>query len=647
MIAAVVVFGFPSPVRGETDWTISDAVQFVQQPPAISPYRNRPTPAPVTSPQSRILIGEIVVRGSDDPQLKAAVYRAISLQPGQTITRPQLQQVTDAILATGWFQDVQPLLENTPIGIRLTLRVQSNPSLSSVVISGNQVLPPEVIEQSFADQYGERINLNRLSIGIEQINTWYQENGYLLAQVQAPEIRTDGTVIFSVTEGVVEQIRVRFLDADRQAVDADGNLITGNTREFIILREIELEPGEVFNQQKMQQDLIWVLGLGLFQDVWLDLEPSETDPSQVVVIVNVIEDSTASLVLGGGLSSETGLFGTASYQELNLGGNNQKFMAQFQLGERLLLFDVSFTDPWIAGDPHRTSYTVNGFRAQGVSLVFEEGEEDIRLPNGDRPRLVRTGGNVRFTRPLTANPHTSPEWVISAGVGYQRVQITDADGEITPRDDAGQLLSESESGEDDVFTLQLGIVRDRRNNPVLTTSGSIFQIGTQQALPFGAGSLSFNRLRGSYTHYFPVKLLEFVPESPQTLVVNLQAGTILGDFPPYEAFAMGGTDSVRGWKAGSLGVGRSFVLGSVEYRFPVFSTNRFSIGGAVFLDAASALGTQSSVSGNPGERRGKPGQGFGYGAGLRIQSPLGPIRVDYGISNQGSSRIHFGLGERF
>jgi outer membrane protein insertion porin family len=640
----MVMLGLASPVQGETDWRILDTVQQFQPSSTQSPTDNLPTPIPVTPPQSQIVLAEIVITGTNDPQLETAIETATVLKPGQTLTRPQLQQATNAVLATGWFQDVQPLLESTPTGIRLTWRVQPYPPLKTVILEGNQVLPPEVIEQSFAPQQGQPINLNSLAQGVEQMRTWYQNNGYVLAQVQAPEIQPDGTVIFTVTEGIVQDIQIRFLDIERQAVDVEGNPIEGRTREFIIRREIQLEPGDIFNQQAMQQDLVWVEGLGLFQEVWLDLEPSQTDPSQVVVIVNVIEKSTASLVVGGGVGSETGLFGSARYQDLNLGGNNQKLAAELQVGERLLLFDVSFSDPWIAGDPYRTSYTINAFRREGVSLVFEEGERDVRLPNGDRPRLVRTGGSVRFTRPLTADPHTRPNWVLFAGGGYQRVQVTDADGEITPRDDAGQRLTGSPSGEDDLFTLEFGMIRDRRNSPTFTTQGSFFQIATQQALPLGSGSLSFNRLWGSYTHYFPLKLLDSVPEVPETLVLNVQAGTIFGDFPPYEAFALGGTDSVRGWKGGALGVGQSFVSASAEYRFPIFSTNRFAVGGAIFLDAASTLGTQSAVPGSPGERRQKPGEGFGYGAGLRIQSPIGPIQIDYGINNQGGSRIHFGIG---
>ncbi|MGK7925446.1 MAG: BamA/TamA family outer membrane protein, partial [Spirulina sp.] len=124
---------------------------------------------------------------------------------------------------------------------------------------------------------------------------------------------------------------------------------------------------------------------------------------------------------------------------------------------------------------------------------------------------------------------------------------------------------------------------------------------------------------------------------------NLQAGTIIGDLPPYEAFSIGGANSVRGFAEGDLGSGRSYFQATAEYRFPILSF----VGGALFVDYGTDLGTADDVPGNPASVRGKPGSGFGYGVGVRIQSPLGPIRVDYGFNDDGDSRLHFGIGERF
>jgi outer membrane protein insertion porin family len=125
--------------------------------------------------------------------------------------------------------------------------------------------------------------------------------------------------------------------------------------------------------------------------------------------------------------------------------------------------------------------------------------------------------------------------------------------------------------------------------------------------------------------------------------LNVQGGTILGDLPPYEAFSLGGTTSVRGYEDGGLGSGRSYVQATAEYRFPLVSI----VGVGVFADYGSDLGSASSVPGNPAGVRGKPGSGLGYGAGLRINSPIGPIRIDYAINSLREGRIQFGIGERF
>jgi outer membrane protein insertion porin family len=604
--------------------------------------------SPSQAPEPQVLVAEIMIEGVEDPDLEALIYNAIATEPGRTTTRTQLQQDINSIFALGFFRNVEATPSDTPLGVRVTFNVELNPSLTAVVVEGDQVLPPEVIEDSFAGQYNEIINLNEIEQAVEQINAWYQENGYVLAQIiEAPAVTPEGTVTLEVAEGVIEDIRLRFLSSDGEEVDEDGNPIEGNTRKFIITREIQLEPGDVFNQQTAQQDLRRVFGLGIFEDVRLELEPADNDPTKAVMVLNIVERSTGSISLGGGVSSATGLFGTVSYQETNLGGNNQQLAGEVQLGERILLLDLSFTDPWIAGDPFRTSYTVNAFRRREVPNIFEEGENDVRLPNGDRVRIIRTGGGISFTRPFAESPFVDPDWIGSAGFRYQRVQATDADIDVTPRDDADKLLTASDSGEDDLITFQFGMARDRRNNPQFPTSGYLFRVGTEQSVPVGSGGIFYNRLRANYTFYVPIRIFNFKPDSPQALAFNIQAGTVLGEFPPYEAFSLGGANTVRGWEEGALAAGRSFVLGSVEYRFPIFGAGSFLIGGALFVDAATTLGTQSTVQGNPGGIRGKPGSGVGIGGGLRIQSPIGPIRIDYGINNEGDGQVHFGIGERF
>ena len=631
--------------------------------PTPTPTPNQtptPTPAPETpaqptaEPEPRVLVAEVVVRGAAG-ELENEIFQAIRTRAGQATTRSQLQTDVNAIFALGRFASVNVVPEDTPLGVRITFDVQPNPVLREVAVNAvpedatKRVVPQQVVDNIFSNQYGKILNLNDLQAGIQELNKWYKENGYDLAQViDASKVTTDGRVTLVVAEGVIEDLRVRFINKEGQTTNEQGEQIRGRTRDFIITREVQLARGDVFNRRTAERDLRRVFGLGIFDDVRLSFAPG-TDPRKVVVVVDVIEKNTGSIAAGAGISSASGLFGSVSYQQQNLGGNNQTLGAELQLGQRELLFDVRFTDPWIAGDPYRTSYTVNGFRRRSISLIFDGGPIDVRLPDpnnpllpGDRPRVLRTGGGISFTRPLSRDVFAPAEWVASLGLQYQRVSIRDDDGDLSPRDQLGNNLSFSGTGKDDLLTVQLGAVRDRRNDLLRPTSGSLVRLGVEQSIPVGEGSILLTRLRGSYSYYIPVSFTNFTP-GPQALAFNLQGGTVLGDLPPYEAFSLGGSTSVRGYDEGDVGSGRSFIQATAEYRFPLFSV----IGGALFVDFASDLGSGSSVPGNPAGVRGKPGNGLGFGLGVRVQSPLGPIRVDYGFNDDGSSRLHFGIGERF
>jgi outer membrane protein insertion porin family len=574
------------------------------------------------------------------------VYNVVTTEPGRVTTRSRLQEDINAIYATGYFSNVKVTPEDTPLGVKVIFSVTPNPILTKVIIetlpegTSQSVLPPEIVEKTFSEQYGTILNLRDLQEGITEINKWYTDNGYDLAQiVGSPQIAPDGTVTLIIAEGVLDNIRVRYFNKEDEEVE-------GKTRDFIVTREIQLKPGQVFNRGTAQQDLQRVFGLRIFEDVRLSFSPSE-DPSKVIMNVDVVESSTGSLAAGAGISSTSGVFGTVSYQQQNLGGNNQTLGAEVQLGERELLFDVNFTDPWIAGDPYRTSYSLNGFRRRSISLVYDGTDTDtIRTANGnDTPRVVRTGAGINFSRPLSPDPFTPALWQVSAGFQYQHIDLQNADGDIAPRsrpDQGYQKLAFNNSGVDDLFIARFSASQDTRDNALRPTSGSFLLLGMDQTLPITG--ITFNRLRGSYSYYLPLDFIKFdFSEGPETLAFNVQSGTVMGDLPPYEAFVIGGSNSVRGYGEGDLGNGRSYFQATAEYRFPIVSF----LGGALFFDYGTNLGSGDAVPGNPSGVRGLNGSGFGYGLGVRVQSPVGPIRIDYAINDEGDSRVHFGIGEKF
>ncbi len=633
----------------------SDAGDDVPDPGDPAPA-SEPEPLPIVPttpsaapPEPQVLVAEVaVVSESGAPlrdELLDIVFEAVEIQPGFTTTRSQLQTDVNAVFATGFFRNVRVDPEDTPLGVRITFLVEPNPDLQAVRVTAlpegsESILPQSEIDAIFADSYDRILNLNQLRGNIDRLNQWYRDNGFTLAQIiGAPEIGQDGVVTLQVAEGRIEDIRVTFFDIE------EGEPTEGKTRDFIVTREMELKPGAIFDQTTAQRDLRRIFGLGLFEDARFSFEPGE-DPSEVIVVVELAEGSFGSIGAGGGVSSASGLFGSISYQQRNVGGNDQNLGIEAQVGTRDLLFNLSFTDPWIATQNRRTSYTVNVLRSQSISTIFDNGEIDVDLPNGDRPRVVRLGGGIRFSQPQ-ADPFERATWRLSTGFRYQRVSIRDADNDVTPVDEAGSLLSFTDDGRDDLFLLEFSATRDKRNNTLTPTQGSFLNLSTNQTIPIGDGSILFNRLRANYSFYFPVKIFNFT-EGPEALAFNVQGGTVIGDLPPYEAFALGGSNSVRGFESGAVASSRSFVQATIEYRFPLFRIAQLgAIGGVLFVDGATALGTQDNVPGEPGITRDKPGEGLGYGVGLRIQSPLGPLRVDFGINDQGDNRLSFGIGERF
>jgi outer membrane protein insertion porin family len=643
IISAPVNLATTSPANVFNAPNLTDRVIIAKKPkPAVFPK------IPAVEAPAVIQSIEVRTQNGDLPEeLRAKVLGVIQTKVGQATSNEQLTKDVNAIQSIGSFQGVQVVPEQTATGLKLVYLVQLLGTLRQVTLNtlpanSSSVLSQADLDGVFKDLYGQRLDIENLKKRVEQLKQLYQTRGYELAQViNAKSLDTDGKLALVVVEGVIEDVQVRFMDKERKPlVDAQGKPVRGSTRDFIITREMQSRPGTVLNNKTVQQDLQRVYGLRIFEDLGISFQPG-TDPSKVVLVINVLEGKSISTNFGGSLGSSSGLSFAASAQLNNLGGNGQKLGGDVQLGGKDTLYNINFTDPWIAGDPNRTSYSVNLFQRRSLSLIFDGGTTPQSvLGTGDTPRVARTGGGISFNRPLNSNPFDRQGWVASAGVEYQGVTLQDGSGNVAIQDTANKPLTFSNTGRDDLLMVQLGLSQDSRNSFFSPNQGALLRLGVDQSVPVGAGNISMTRLRGDFTQYVPIGIFGSSPK--QALTLNVQGGTILGDLPPYEAFSLGG-NTLRGFGDGAVGAGKSYAQASAEVSFPLFSF----LGGALFADYGTDLGTGNLVPGNPAGTRGKPGSGFGYGAGIRIDSPFGPLKFDYGINNQGGSRIHFGISGGF
>ena len=590
-----------------------------QSPSVNTPAPSTRTAASTTTNDLAVTATDVQVTGATD-ELQQIALKAISTRPGGSTSQSQLDKDVAAILNTGLFADARVSTSQNRDGVKVAYQVQPV-IVRSLQLSGNKVLTPDVASNFFKAQLGQPVSLATLRDGVEQLSKWYKDNGYVLAQVLAAKPASNGVLTLEVAEGLVGNINFRFLDKD-------GKPTQGRTKEDFLRSELKLKPNDIFRVDVARQDLQHLYQLGLFDNANISLNG---DARKVDVSYDLIERAARGVNVGGGYSADSGVFGVISYKDQNFGGINQQVGFNVQGGSRDFQFNGNFTSPYRASNPDTPGYNVDVFRRRTLSQTFNN---DLGLENGDQPREGQFGAGVTLTKPVEG-------WDTSLGLNYTRTSIRDSNGNITPTDKLGNPLSFSSRGIDDLVAVTAGVSKDQRDNPINPTQGSIVSFSTQQSIPVGNGNILMNQVKANYSQYVPLNV--FGGSKPEVLAFNVQGGTTIGDLPPYMAFNLGGLNSVRGYGTGDVASGRSYVLASAEYRIPIFKP----VGAVLFADFGSDLGTADTVPGEPGVVRDKPGTAFGYGAGIRVDSPVGIIRADLGFNDQGGSKLQFGLGQRF
>ncbi|MDM7936509.1 MAG: BamA/TamA family outer membrane protein [Cyanobium sp. CZS 48M] len=703
--------GTPVPVPAETPVT----------PPAGEPPSSL-NPESITPPkpdEPRVLVSEVVVQGLEGhperERLELAVYDAMVVRPGSRVTRSELQTDLSAIYASGWFSDVRIQPVDGPLGVQVVVITTANPVLQKVEFDAAKVkLPPTVLADTFAADYGRTLNLNTLQSRMQELQKWYSDQGYSLARVTGPNrVSPDGTVLLTVREGTVEGVEVQFLNKEGSATNDKGEPIRGKTKPWVVSREISIKPGESFNRRNLEEDIKRLYGTGLFGDIKVTLRPVPAKPGDVVIVLGIVEQSSGSLSGGLGYSQSQGVFGQIQLQDSNLLGRAWDLGVNFTYGQFGGLADISFTDPWIKGDAYRTAFRARVFLSRDVPQIFQSqnngnintvsdfykapgtsvayninnnnnpesktfrsvSEAESQSPSnswfdyeGNSVAIQRAGGNIQFVRPLNGgNPFKRALWSVVLGASAQEVtpmnftganrrfgvSTNNFDGSDAPINDV-ICIAYNCARSNQLLAVRVAATRNNLNDPRNPTSGSFLTLGTEQFVSVGPDSPTFNRLRASYSYFIPVNWLKFykgcrpkpgeTPDCKQTLAFQFSAGTNIGDLPPYEAFCLGGSNSVRGYADCDMGVGRSFGEATIEYRFPLFSI----VSGELFVDGGTAFGSQSGVPGNPGSLLDKPGSGFSVGTGLIVTTPVGPLRLEVASEGfTGDWRFNLGVGWKF
>ena len=417
----------------------------------------------------------------------------------------------------------------------------------------------------------------------------------------------------------------------------------------------------------------------MFNDVKVSLRPDDQNNKKVVITLDISEQKTGSLNGGLGFSNTAGIFATLGLKESNTFGRAWSTDFNLNLGDYSTTYNFSLYDPWIKGDKYKTAFRTNIFLSRNYPQEFISKDNGRFYAVNDQTSnssdtlssivLENVGGGFTFLRPLNGgDPFKETPWKASLGMNFKKVSMIDSDGNKKPyatkkptTANKNEIICIGHTAKDGtcpsentLISVVAGGVRNKLNNNVNPTSGSLLRFGSEQFLPLGDDEPTFNRLRGSYSWFVPIRFINLTKECKsnvsdnndcfQTIGFQVKSGTILGDLPPYESFCMGGASSVRGWSSCELSVSKSFAEVTAEYRVPIWRM----ISGSLFVDAGSDLGSQDDVPGKPGKLLNKSGAGFSLGGGIGVKTPIGPLRLDIASQDlSGNTRYTLGVGWKF
>ncbi len=510
--------------------------------------------------------------------------------------------------------------------ITLNIKEGTKYIVGSVRLRGNKDIPEKDILAKMKQALpGKIFSQEAVKQDVVNIQGLYFDRGYISAQVQEMTALEPDTnkvdVVYNITENeitYVNKIKIR------------GNI---KTRDLVIRRELRLKPGDRFDGEKLRRSKERLQNLGFFEDISYDTEDTAVS-SKKDLVVEVKETKTGAFSFGGGYSTVDKLIGFFEIEQKNFdwknfsyftgAGQNLKFRASF--GSLTESFDLSFTEPWLFDYPVSFGFDAYKRSHQRDTDVGYGYDEDV------------SGGDLRLGKEIS-------EYVrADATYRYENIKIDN----VT---DTASLDLKDEAGRNKISSMEFGLSFDNRDNAFDTTKGDLLSGSWLVAGgPFG-GDKNFWKFYGRASHYFPLFMSSVFELRGRLGLVDTYGDST--KVPIYERLFVGGASTVRGYRERKIGPidsssgdpkgGKSLLVGNVEYSYPLVNFIKL----ATFYDI-----------GNVWEKTGELGSGgfkAGYGFGLRIKTPIGPIILDYGIplnkepgkDTKDNGRFHFSMSHGF
>ena len=563
----------------------------------------------------------------------AELEKITQLKTGEYFSRSRVEEAQRNLLATGKFSEVRPDAKVTNGKMSLSFDVVENPTVKNVVVTGNKVVPTSAIMSVLSTQPGAVQNYNNLREDRDKILGLYQAQGYTLVNITDMSTDENGTLHISIVEGIVRRIEVK-----KMVTKQKGNRRTPNddvlkTKDYVIDREIEIQPGKIFNVKEYDATVDNLMRLGIFKNVKYEARSIPGDPEGIDLILLIDEDRTAELQGGIAYGSETGLMGTLSLKDSNWRGKNQEFGFTFEKSNKdYTSFALDFYDPWIRNTDrvswgwgvYKTSY------GDSDSILFHD--------------IDTLGFKVNIGKGF------SKYFRLSLGAKVEYIKEKHENGKLQKapngnwyyKDVAGWRQIEGVDDKYVLWSIYPYVSYDTRNNYLNPTAGTYakFQIEGGHAGGYKAGNFGNVTLELRKYHRGLFK--------NNTFAYKVVGGVMSDSTKESQKFWVGGGNSLRGYDGGFF-KGTQKLVATIENRTQLNDI----VGLVVFADAGRAW-KQNGRDPSYTRDNNRFGHNIGTtaGVGIRLNTPIGPLRFDFGwpVGNKmddDGMKFYFNMGQSF
>ena len=571
--------------------------------------------------KTEFVVSKVDVKGLEKISKEEAL-KNVKVKEGDQFIPQEAIDGAQKIFQTGLFASVEPSVEREANNtVAITYIVEENPIVKDIEISGNTLFTEAQLEQALGIKEGELLNGNLLNPDNNGIIKLYNKGGYTTARIETINVSKEGDIKIGLTEGMVDSVVFKKVNSKRENERSTEYKAKLRTKPYIFERSQSVKPGEILESKNVEATIRDLYRTGIFTSIEPVVSGSETDPNARTVEFLVEERPTTTINGSISYGTSVGLVGGLKLADSNFLGRGQEASINLEASNKGdKTFDISWFDPWLK----------NTERVQaGGSIYWRESVDDNAGPlDVEKVRKIGT------------------RWTIGKGLN-DKIYVR-----LSARYDHYKEILGSKQINDtyNLIALTPSLIYDSRDNSYAPTKG-IYSTLTYEKGDLIKDKRKYDQFEADLRAYHHTFF-----KDKNVMAYRVVWGSTGSGTPDALRFSIGGAETLRGYEYGKF-EGFNKFHATVENRTQINKTLQF----VTFFDIGNAWQKSTVVGGrkiNTPDRHNASNFADlkkGVGVGIRLNTPIGPLRFDYGWpldpeekgGQKTGGKFYFSFGQTF